>query len=121
MENCIRIKNLLHLIPREIQVWEPAWAIQPLPDVVSHGGPSCGAGLVCQQREVEQLVSDDIEELGLVHETVDNVLVLFLFLKCSKHPVPDTQPAPVVLIQTIPGICEGELIPESLVIYLFAP
>ena len=77
--------------------------------MVSAGGPGCGAGLVCQHREVEQLVSDHIEELGLVHKTVDNVLVLFLFLKCTKHPVPDTQPAPVVLIQAIPGIVEESL------------
>ena len=71
--------------------------------MVRSGDSGGGAGLVCQEREVEQLVPDDIEELRLVHETVDNVLVVFLFLKCSKDSVPDTQPASIVLVQTVPG------------------
>ena len=75
--------------------------------MVCTGDPLCWAGLVCQEREVEQLVSDDIEELRLVNKTVDNILVMFLLLKCPKQPVPDTQPASVILIQAIPD--SGEL------------
>ena len=48
-------------------------------------------------------MSDDIEELRLVDKTVDNVLVLFFFLECSKESVPDTEPASIVLIQTVPS------------------
>ena len=70
------------------------------------------AGLVPQEREVEKLVPDDIEELRLVHKTVDNVLVTLLLLKCSKHPVPDTEPTSVILIQAIPG-SGGELSSEE--------
>ena len=75
--------------------------------MVCTGEPLLWAGLVCQEREVEQLVSDDIEELRLVNKTVDNVLAMLLLLKCPKQPVPDTQPASVIFIQAIPG--SGEL------------
>ena len=80
--------------------------------MVGTGGPRRQAGLVPQEREVEKLVPDDIEELRLVHKTVDNVLVTLLLLKCSKHPVPDTEPTSVILIQAIPG-SGGELSSEE--------
>ena len=103
MSNCLNIlKLLLFSSPWKIQVRKPSWAIDPLLDVVHSLGHS-RAGLVCEEGEVEQLVSDDIEKLRLVDETVDNVLVLFFFLECSKESVPDTEPASIVLIQTVPS------------------
>ena len=66
-----------------------------------HSPGNSRAGLVCEEGKVEQLMSDDIEKLRLVDKTVDNVLVLFFFLECSKESVPDTEPASIVLIQTV--------------------
>lgn len=91
--------------------------------MVGTGGPRRRASLVGQERKVEKLVPDYIEELRLVHKTVDNVLVTLLLLKCSKHPVPDTEPTSIILIQAVPGR-EGELSPEEPVFpsaHLLAP
>ena len=93
---------MLFSLPWKIQAWKPSWAIDPLLDVV-HSLSHSRAGLVREEREVEQLMSDDIEKLRLVDKTVDNVLVLFFFLECSKQSVPDTEPASIILIQTVPS------------------
>ena len=56
-----------------------------------------------EEREVEDLVSDNIKEPRLVHQTVDNDLSILLLLEGSEDSVPNTEPAPVVGVQTVPG------------------
>ena len=43
-----------------------------------------------------------VEKLRLVDQSIDNLLVRPLSLKCSKHTVPDDEDAGIVLVQTIP-------------------
>ena len=55
-----------------------------------------------EEREVEELVPDDVKEPRLVHQTVDNELPLPLWLEGAEDSVPDGEPAAIVLVQTIP-------------------
>ena len=55
-----------------------------------------------QEREVEDLVAENIEEPRLVHQTVHNGLIRLLLLECPEYSVPDTQPAAVVGVQAVP-------------------
>ena len=56
-----------------------------------------------EEREVEDLVSDNIKEPRLVHQSVHDGFPRPLLLECPEHSVPNTEPAPVVGVQTVPG------------------
>ena len=55
-----------------------------------------------QEREVEELVSDNIEEPWLVHQSVHNGFTRLLLLESAEDSVPDTEPPPVVFVQAVP-------------------
>ena len=61
-----------------------------------------GAGLVVQDLEVEELVLDDVEELGLGDEAVDELLVFVKSLEGAEDPVPNDEDPGVVLIEAVP-------------------
>jgi hypothetical protein len=46
---------------------------------------------------------DNIKELWLIHQAIHDIFLHPLLLKSAKDPVPDRQPATIVLIQAIPG------------------
>ena len=55
-----------------------------------------------QEREVEELVAENIEVPRLVHQSVHDGLIRLLLLECPEYSVPDTQPAAVVGVQAVP-------------------
>ena len=97
---------LLHLAgvsqPREVQSWKPSGTKEVALDPVSPGGGGAGGELAVEEREVEELVSDHIKELRLVNQPIDDLLPRPLLLEGAEEPVPDTQPAAVVLVQAVP-------------------
>ena len=56
-----------------------------------------------EEREVEELVPDDIKEPWLVHQSVHNGFTRSLLLESSEDSVPDTEPTTVVRVQAVPG------------------
>ena len=56
-------------------------------------------GQKCQN--APYLVFERIEELRLIHEPVDNLLVLLLPDEGAEYPVPDDEPTGIVLVQAV--------------------
>ena len=96
----------LVVVPQSGQTREPARPINIALQPVWPGGGGGGGGgghLAVKEREVEELVSDNIKEPWLVHQSVHNGFTRLLLLECSEQSVPNTEPTAVVGVQTVPG------------------
>ncbi len=47
------------------------------------------------------LMLQDVEELRLIHETVDNFLIIPFPFEGSENPVPNNQDSGVILVQAV--------------------